>query len=269
MFIAATLFASFVALPMAAQSRDTTFITAMDFAFRAPSTVSAGMHTFRMVNAGRQLHMIEFTRMDATHSAAQLLQIFATDPMPPKWAVDLGGPNIAAPGDTSNATLDLAPGRYMLTCWVPTPDASFHVMKGMYTTIEAKARKGSGTNRPAPNATIRLRDFKITFSRTPTRGAYTFRVDNDGPQEHDVQILRLNPGRSERETLQWMDSPAAKMNNMPAKPMGGMVGLNPGMTGYFSVAFTPGDYIVVCFVPDNKDSKPHYRHGMIYRFHVA
>jgi len=34
------------------------------------------------------------------------------------------------------------------------------------------------------------------------------------------------------------------------------------MTEYFTADFTPGNYILMCFLPDAKDGKPHLAHGM-------
>ena len=35
-----------------------------------------------------------------------------------------------------------------------------------------------------------------------------------------------------------------------------------------TASFTPGDYTLLCFVPDAKDGKPHIAHGMVKNFTV-
>ena len=41
-----------------------------------------------------------------------------------------------------------------------------------------------------------------------------------------------------------------------------------GGAAYVTVDFTPGDYAFVCFLPDAKDGKPHFEHGMVKQVHV-
>ena len=36
----------------------------------------------------------------------------------------------------------------------------------------------------------------------------------------------------------------------------------PGSTNYFTAELTPGDYLLICFLADAKDGKPHFMHGM-------
>ena len=40
-------------------------------------------------------------------------------------------------------------------------------------------------------------------------------------------------------------------------------------SGQFSVELTPGEYGLICFVPDAKDGKLHLMHGMMEQFKVG
>jgi len=40
------------------------------------------------------------------------------------------------------------------------------------------------------------------------------------------------------------------------------------MSQLFTADFAPGNYALVCFIPDSKDGKPHYAHGMTKQFNV-
>jgi hypothetical protein len=40
------------------------------------------------------------------------------------------------------------------------------------------------------------------------------------------------------------------------------------MTQYFTADLTPGNYVLLCFVPDAKDGKAHMEHGMVKEFKV-
>jgi len=55
----------------------------------------------------------------------------------------------------------------------------------------------------------------------------------------------------------------------PIIPVGGIAGLSVGQTANFTTTFGPGDYLLLCFVPDAKDGKPHMAHGMAMPFKVS
>jgi hypothetical protein len=38
--------------------------------------------------------------------------------------------------------------------------------------------------------------------------------------------------------------------------------ISPGITVVINEKFEPGKYLLICFVPDAKDGKPHFVHGM-------
>ena len=55
----------------------------------------------------------------------------------------------------------------------------------------------------------------------------------------------------------------------PVSGIGGALALVPGgQPVYFTADFTPGEYLIVCFVPDARDAKPHVMHGMMQSFKV-
>ena len=54
-----------------------------------------------------------------------------------------------------------------------------------------------------------------------------------------------------------------------AEPLGGVVFLDKDGRGTFEVELTPGDYGLICFVPDAKDGKPHLAHGMVKTITVS
>jgi uncharacterized cupredoxin-like copper-binding protein len=60
----------------------------------------------------------------------------------------------------------------------------------------------------------------------------------------------------------------AYKGDLPATTMGGITAVRPGTTNYFELNLTPGNYILICFVPDSKDGKPHFEHGMLKQLTV-
>jgi hypothetical protein len=241
-------------------------VIATDYAFQAPAAVPAGLTTFQLANHGHELHMLGLTKLEDGKSIPELLTTLTNNQPQPAWAVDFGGPNAVSPGDTSNSTLLLAAGHYVLICWIPAADGSIHFMKGMLLPLEVTVTRAAAAPEPVADVVIRLADYHIELSRPITTGRHSFRVENDGPQEHDVTVLEVAPGRSPAEAIAWFNDPAK--GTPAARVRGGLVGIPRGTHGFFTGDFHPGEYVLLCFVPDERDNKPHFMHGMQTEFTV-
>ena len=84
-------------------------------------------------------------------------------------------------------------------------------------------------------------------------------------QSHEVVIMKLDAGVTPEQFLQALEKPQGPP---PGKILGGVTGIAKGRTIDLSATFTPGDYTLLCFVPDAKDGKPHIAHGMVKNFTV-
>jgi hypothetical protein len=77
----------------------------------------------------------------------------------------------------------------------------------------------------------------------------------------------MEPGATMSDVDAWFHHPGK--GSPKARPLGGMVGLERGHHGWFTADLTPGDYVLVCWIPGEK-GVPHYAgHGMLKRFRVA
>jgi hypothetical protein len=256
-------------------------ITARDFAFDMPDTLTAGRTELQLVNRGVELHHAALIRLDAGKTAADFFAAVKAGGPPPAWAHDAGGPNAPAPGATSAAVVDLSPGVYVLSCFIPSPDGTPHVMKGMaraFTVVaEPRARPAANVRRAAasttpapmitgaPDVTMTLNDYGFELSRPLSRGRHVVRVRNTARQSHEVFVARLAPGKTTADALAWLE----KMDGPPPlQPMGGVVGLATGVANDIALDLAPGEYGLFCFIPDAKDGKPHVAHGMVRQFTV-
>ncbi|HEU6450791.1 MAG TPA: hypothetical protein VFT57_05170, partial [Gemmatimonadaceae bacterium] len=142
-----------------------------------------------------------------------------------------------------------------------------HVMKGMMTAFDVAPAGARVAEVAAADVSLTLRDYAIDMSGAPARGHRTFRVENRGPAEHDVELFRMEPGATMTDIDAWFRHPAK--GSPRARPLGGMVGLERGHHGWFTADLKPGDYVLVCWIPGEK-GVPHYAgHGMLKRFHVV
>ena len=247
-------------------------VHASEFAFTAPKSIAAGQTTFRLVNDGKQLHHITIFKLEQGKTLKDLEAAMKSDGPPPAWLVSVGGPNAAVPGATIDATLDLAAGNYVLACLIPSPgDETPHMMKGMVAPLTVSASGGvtqaGGTYAPTPAPDVHLvvKDYGFAFSKPITAGKHTVHVMNEGPQEHEVIMLKLASGKHVADFNSW--ALTGMKGPPPAMPIAGMAGMAKGRTGIFTDDFTPGTYAITCFVPA-PDKKMHSEHGMSMEFVV-
>ena len=255
------------AVPAAAYdpaSRTATVI-AKDFAFEAPDSLPAGWTTFRMLNDGPNLHHMVLFRLDGGKTIADAQAALKNPGPPPAWLVEVGGPNAPDPKAESNATIELQPGNYVMLCFVDIPEKTPHFMRGMVRPLKVTAAT-SASSAPVADVVLSMADYSFTVkSGTLSAGKHVVQVLNDGPQGHEVEIVKLAPGKTMKDLAAWM----AKFEGPgPADAIGGIIGVAKGSTGYFNVELSAGNYVMICFAPDAKDGKPHLEHGMIKEFTV-
>lgn len=251
----------------AAPALNTVTVTARDFAFDAPAQIPAGMTAVRLVNHGQQIHHVQIIRFDEGKTLADYQAAMKHGGPEPKWAVLVGGPNAPMPnGGESSAVLNLTPGNYAFACFVDTPDHVPHIMKGMAQAFTVTSATGTVAAEPTADVTMTLSDYDFVLSQPLTAGTHVIRVENSSSQPHEVEIVRLDSGKTVDDVLAWAkDYKGAP----PGRPIGGMSGIATGMHGYITVDLPAGDYGMICFYPDMKDGKPHFMHGMKKQFKIS
>jgi uncharacterized cupredoxin-like copper-binding protein len=253
---------TFATQPAPTDGRNVT-VVATDYAFEMPDTLGAGATTFRLVNHGRDVHHLYLARLTGGHTAKDLVDAFKAGGPPPSWSTDAGGPNAADPGATSLAvTVPLTPGHYAALCVVPGPDGAPHIMKGMYKdlTVTGATRHVS---MPKTTATIKLVDYAFDMSMVPAAGTHRLLVRNTSKQTHELEIAQLLPGKTPGDLAAWAEKMAGPP---PAHFIGGVSPIGPGGENVLTLDLKAGHYVMLCFVPDAKDAKPHVAHGMVREF---
>ena len=256
-------FTKTIGRPSAAKAR-VVRVTGEDFRFDAPDIIPAGLTEFRFLNKGPALHHLAILKLTGGKTVEDLRAALANPEPPPVWVKELGGPNAPAPGLEANATLMLEPGNYALICFVDIGGPP-HFAKGMLRPLRVVPAKGASAPRPRADVTMKLVDYSYKLSSPIRTGTRTIRVQNVGKQHHEVELVQLAPSATAADFMKWME----KMEGPPpGKPLGGVAGMEPGMSEYFTADFTPGNYALICFLPDASDGKPHFVHGMIQEITV-
>jgi uncharacterized cupredoxin-like copper-binding protein len=241
-------------------------VKAADYKFDLPASVPAGAVNFHLMNEGKDFHHAMIVRLEDGKTVKDLAEAMKTEGPPPPWLKFLGGPNGVAPGGTASSTLLLTPGQYAVLCVIPGTDGIPHMAKGMVQGFEV-AGAASQAALPAATDTVHLKDYGFASPRPLSAGSHTILVVNDGPQVHEMVLLKLTPGKSVKDFANWATTGGMK-GPPPAMPIGGAGLMDAGASSLISADLTPGDYGYICFVPDSKDGKPHLAHGMVSQFTV-
>jgi len=266
--------------------------------FEAPDEIPSGWITFRFNNESGMVHFAQIERMPegigAQEQQEEVAPVFqegydlmvagdADAAMAkfgelPEWfgnVVFVGGPGLTAPGLTSQATVYLEPGTYLLECWVKTDDV-FHSYNpdpeewGMVHQFTVTA-DGSGAAQPAPAIRLALSsESGISMQGDPRPGTQTFMVHFDDQVVHenflghDVHLARIDENTDLDALNAWMDwtAPDGLETPAPVTFIGGLNQMSAGADGYFTATLEPGRYALVAEVTNPAEK------GMLLTFTV-
>ena len=243
-------------------------ITAREYAFEAPHQIPSGVTNFHFMVKGKEPHHGIMVRLDEGKTFDDLAAALKNPGPPPSWAHLEGGMMIGDPVNGSHTTLSLTPGRYALICFIPSADGVPHVAKGMFAPIEVTASAASTAPEPAADVTVTLKDYDFALSTPLTPGDHVIRVETAPGQPHEFVLVRLSEGVTAQQVI------ATEMGqNKGPRPsytfMGGVAPMEGGRHAFVNVRLEPGTYALICFIPDAKDGKPHFMHGMMKEFKVG
>jgi hypothetical protein len=118
-------------------------VTLADYSFTIQGPLTAGAHTFKIVNKGPQPHEVEISRFAEGKTMKDLGEFMtaaysgkASGPPP---ASPVGGVSGGIPGQVSYFTSNLAPGKYVMLCFISDlKDHKTHLEHGMVKEFEVR-----------------------------------------------------------------------------------------------------------------------------------
>lgn len=254
--------------------------------FQAPHEIPSGWTTFRYHNATGMTHFAQLELLPAGIGVAdqqlevapvfqqgmdllnaglfnEALAAFGTLPAWFFQVVFTGGPGLTAPGHTSETTVYLEPGTYLLECYMKM-DGVFHSFDSdgdgevMVREIVVTAER-SPTREPVPTLELAISSahgIEVDTDIRPGRHTVAVHFRDQTVHEHflghDVHLVRLRDDTDMAALATWMNwtGPTGLEAPAPAEFLGGIGDMPAGSTGYINVLLTPGRYAWIAEVPD-------------------
>lgn len=243
-------------------------VAAGEFFLRAPDSIQAGLVTFRLSQVGdrltnpakveaenlapatpdndptRAFHMLWVARLEPGRTVSEWYDAKVKgEPTP--WAVELGGPAAAEPPHTSNATMVLEPGSYVLVCYVGSAHADKnrrHLLKGMFRGLTVVPGNAAAAEMPRAHAIARITGTgQIELQGTLRQGPQRIRVINETGRSHEFIVMRLKTGWTAQKAVTWRRSDGT---THPFASLGGFSAVRPGSTLTTTIDFGVGDHVL-------------------------
>lgn len=246
-------------------------ISGRDFAYDAPAELPAGWTTFRFVNEGREPHHVTIVRLADGVTAGDIVETYGAGEPMADGVTALGGPNAVVGPTVATTTVELAPGRYAIVCFIPSPDGVPHLSKGMIQELlvtEATAE----TAPPTAEAELEMMDYTFRQSAALEAGRRTIRVTNIAEDRiHEVALARLAEGSTADDMVAWIQAYEAGEAGgpPPGEFLGGVSALGSGEENYMTVDLEPGRYVWLCPLTEEMGQPSHLEHGMYMPFRVG
>lgn len=239
-------------------------IEASEYAYVVPAEVQAGYVNVRLKNNGQEPHHAQLVRMNDGVTADQFIGELAAGNEAAMGMISFeGGAGVTAPGTTSPvATSNLAAGNYAVMSFIPDAEGVPGFAKGMFAPFTVVGEGGGSA--PEADAQVTLADFTITLPENLTTGQ-VWQITNNGPQPHEMAIIRLAEGMTFDDVAAWFAAPDGPP---PYEDVGGLQGIMPGATAYLDATFDAGSYVALCFIPDPATGQDHASLGMVQPFQL-
>jgi hypothetical protein len=201
-----------------------------------------------------------------------------------------GGPGVVPGGAEQTVIQELIPGTHMLLCFIESPDDGVpHLAKGMVQAFSVTESDDQGM---APEADIEVRMSDFAFEGVPTEVSsdrQVWAVTNDGPEPHELIFLRLAEGVTPDDVMAMLGAEEGDEDDMdhaenaedesddhdemagpPIVTVGGIQGMDAGITGWLITELEPASYMAICFIPSPANQgAPHAALGMVTSFTVS
>ncbi|MGQ0805273.1 MAG: hypothetical protein ACT4PI_15595 [Actinomycetota bacterium] len=238
------------------------------YEFDLPDTVPAGPTRISLENIGEEVHHAQLFKLDDGATVDDVEAALATgDPVAlVEYGTYDGGTGVVAPGTTStaDAVVDLAPGTYVLLCFVENADGVAHGAAGMMQPFDVTPN-GDPAPLPEVDAEIDLVDYAFEAPAELPGDAMVLVTNPPTTEPHEMNIARLDENTALNDVVRALEAEESgeAAGPPPFTPVGGTQALLPGASQLLQLNLEPGEYLLACFIPSIVDGVPHVHKGMI------
>jgi len=264
------------------ETSSTIEIVTNNMEFKTVDTLTSGWHTFKYQNMSNETHFflmdkypegktIVDTKNEVSHVFDKGMDLinqgnaeagFAEFNKLPAWFFEVvfsGGSGLISPKHTSETTIELQPGYYVMECYVKMPNGKFHGSMGMAKAIFVSS-ENSGNKPPVATLDLTISSTEgIQYEGVVSKGEQVFSVTfkdqivHENFVGHDVNLVKLEDNANLETLENWMNWADPKGLTTPAPDgvtfMGGVNDSPTGSVGYFKVSLEPGNYAFISEVP--------------------
>jgi hypothetical protein len=244
---------------VAVSTRDTELVV------KGAGSLHAGFVRLEVRNTGRGEHGIALVRLKRPLTTPQLVRAFGAEKR--ELLESLGGVQQVVPGHPWAMTEQLGPGSYALLDFAQDgPEPNY--VRGMYKRFVVAATQARSVS-PATVGEIDMRDFRFDF-RLPNgfSGRGVVKITNASRTSHEISLVRIKPGHSQREVLNLILSGATKPPEW-ASIVELLSVLDPAKTAYVKFDLSAGRYLALCLVNEPGSQTLHAQLGMMGSFDVT
>jgi hypothetical protein len=246
-------------------------IVGMDYAFRVPSELPAGLTNFGFVNKGKVKHELNIVLLKPGATLAQYVAVSKSGESVYSVVESPVGVLFADPSKRSPSALttQLLAGRtYVVQCiFRDSATAPRHAEMGMISAISVT---GSAASAAVKADTVVGMDYAFQYPRTMSPGVHHIAFVNKGKQRHEVALALLKRGVTLKD-LQDADKAGKDVDPLFDENLG-LLHARAGTTpvGLLRVNLLRGrEYVIECGFADDEKSKPHYMLGMVGSIRVG
>lgn len=227
-----------------------------------PEQATSGYVTVTTNNNSDAPQILVLGRLNTGVTPEQLSEAIE-DPNAAIPLVTLVGGRDTAPGETQQFTANLQEGTYAAITLPESDDPP-----GLsFFEVTAGDEEGSP---PEADRTVELVDFDFTMPENIPAGEQVWEVTNPGTQAHELYIVQPQPGFTEEQFLEMMQSEEEPEGPPPWEDVVYFGPISAGETGWITTEMEAGTYMAICFLPDTSGSgMPHVELGMIETFEVG
>jgi hypothetical protein len=245
------------------------------YSFGAPSSMKGGVVHLVLDNSmGKEPHDFQLAVAAPGHTLDEALKQVESETVPlESWMKGAGGVGTAAPGQKSEATVDLPAGTYWYFCTMSNEQTgASHAKNGMAGTLTVTG--SSGAEMPKPSATIVASEFKFDVSGLHA-GANTVEFRNEGQQLHMAILAPMAPGATIDQVKAAMSAPPDQGRQSGPPPFDekkavDLAVIAHGFSEVVPMNLASGKYVLLCFMPNyGTAGPPHAAMGMVQEVDIT